>query len=314
MISVSSLEQKRLKWQAHYRDLINKRVDHQSLRLFYHSLVGGSQSLDYKTRTLFLYFGILHIAVISGLHITLLYTVIVKLLAIPWLIFYSVGWVSFPLVDKADVAHHKLALLLTLLYAWFCGFSPPCQRAFLFIFLSRYLATTVPIEISLLDRIKYGLLLQLIIFPRSFFSFSNFLSWSISIIIISQSYRSRWPGIFYVQLYISIFTALVFSTSSLAGFMANIFGALLFAPLIISMFMGTFGIFLGGSLDFVVPFQKKLFAYLEFVKDQSTPLFVSFHEGPISVFCSVLLLGIVLNDFYKVLQIGGQDFVKGINR
>ncbi len=320
IVLVSEMDEWRQQWQILYRKKINKTIANQYLRKFYHSMIGGAGFLGFRTKKLFLYYGILHIAVISGLHISLLYGTAVYSLTLPFRLLYALGPLSFPQLESITVVSHKLAMVIVISYGWLCGFSPPCQRAVIFIFLSQFFAIVVPLRVHILDRIKYALLLQLLLFPMSFFTFSNFLSWSITGIILSQNHRKGLLGILHIQLYIVIFTTLIFPSVSLIGFFANVLGTLLFTPLIITMFWGALGIAIGYDMETIVNYQEHIFNLLQFVREEFAPIEISFRSGRSSLLLSVLLLGIILLDLSRVLRYvpsrlyGGQGNAKDFNR
>lgn len=133
--------------------------------------------------------GLLHVLVVSGAHFSFIGGILQKFVEGPGRIAYALrlvpfaGWLGWVTLSRMVVTS-----LLTL-FALVVGFNPPCQRAWLALVLGLWLPlVAAPLDSRQSDRMVFGL--QAFLFPGSFLSLSNALSWTAYTLV---RYLKPWP-------------------------------------------------------------------------------------------------------------------------
>lgn len=133
--------------------------------------------------------GLLHVLVVSGAHFSFIGGFLQKLIEGPGRIAYAlrllpfVGWLGWVTLARLAVTG------LITLFALVVGFNPPCQRAWLALLLGLWLPlVAVPLNSRQSDRLVFSL--QAFLFPGSFLSLSNALSWTAYTLV---RYLKPWP-------------------------------------------------------------------------------------------------------------------------
>lgn len=173
------------------------RAEHSLRGVLTLGMIGGvlkDQDLGYIP--LYKSLGLMHILVISGSHF-------IFLSKVPnfFLEFVPRTAYSLRLLGYRNFLHSiSLAKLVTLfvlfLYATFVNWSPPCQRAFLALCIHFYDQWTRS-SLKKGDRFMRVMLAQILLFPSSFFSISNALTWSFFCANLGFEVRLKSPMVFH---------------------------------------------------------------------------------------------------------------------
>lgn len=146
-------------------------------------VLGDFVDLPKELMDVFKRLGIIHLIVVSGLHVTLIGLVLEFLLVGPFRLFYAVRLISPPWWVQTSAVLQILCALLVFLFAVAVGLPQSAQRSAL-VFL---IVKLMPIFVghARLDRrlIASGII-QAVIFPIGFISISNILSWSAYITVL----------------------------------------------------------------------------------------------------------------------------------
>ena len=142
-------------------------------------ILGVSFSLPKNITSAFKMLGLLHILVISGLHITILANCCLRIVGFVSRLFYAVR--LFTPVEYQFI--HKVCTLavvvVVILYGCLIGFSSPAQRAVL-LFVVQYFCRSF----SFAQKVVCVFFLQMLLFPVGFFSDSMLLSWGAYFIVV----------------------------------------------------------------------------------------------------------------------------------
>jgi hypothetical protein len=182
--------------------------------------------------------GLLHLLVLSGGHLSVIATVVLVAIRLPWHIFYIRG--QLPALQWLRVTSfaQPLTLLVLFIYCAATGFSQSMQRAALCFGVSMIppmLGLSMPTQ----SRILLAIILQAIFFPGNFLSFSMLMSWCgvllLTAFVESTFLKSYW-GIFsdavLVQATFFIFSLLFFGQVGILAIPANLIFQLIFSMLL----------------------------------------------------------------------------------
>ncbi len=182
--------------------------------------------------------GLLHLLVLSGGHLSVIATVVMVVIRLPWHVFYMRG--QLPALQWLRVASFSqpLTLLVLFIYCAATGFSQSMQRAALCFGVSMIppmLGLSMPAQ----SRILLAIILQAIFFPANFLSFSMLMSWCgvllLTAFVESTFLKSYW-GIFsdavLVQAAFFIFSLLFFGQVGILAIPANLIFQLIFSMLL----------------------------------------------------------------------------------
>lgn len=189
----------------------------------YQKLIPPEQWQVYKNS------GIVHIISISGLHITLVTTLVVILLGL-------ILKFMPPLTIPKQIILLWSGIIFALLYSLIAGFSIPCQRTFYLLLIMGYL-TTRRIHLPLLQKLAMTLALVLVIDPFSAQSIGFWFSFILVATIFSfQTLYQKRLGKIRLWIYLQITMALVSLPLSLYFFsyypLTSIIGNLWAVPLL----------------------------------------------------------------------------------
>lgn len=189
----------------------------------YQKLIPPEQWQVYKNS------GIVHIISISGLHITLVTTLVVMLLGL-------ILKFMPPLTIPKQILLLWGGIIFAFLYSLIAGFSIPCQRTFYLILIMGYL-TTRRIHLPLLQKLAMTLALVLVIDPFSVQSIGFWFSFILVATIFSfQTLHKKQLGKIRLWIYLQITMALVSLPLSLFFFsyypLTSILGNLWAVPLL----------------------------------------------------------------------------------
>ncbi len=123
------------RWRKKWISLFQSNLSERAAILVPAILFGDKSKLQKDTQALFSQAGIIHILAVSGLHVGMLYI----------LVFRALFWIGNR--PKAKHLRNFIALLVLLIYAWICGFSPSISRAvlmFAMIFTTRLFLKNSP--------------------------------------------------------------------------------------------------------------------------------------------------------------------------
>ena len=204
-----------------FLDLITQTVEDDLLKSVYGSLILGSTALDFKQKQIFTTLGIVHVLVISGLHINTLFQLIGRILRVPLGMIYMGGLCRSKFCHTLEYYFDFVSLVFLWIFTWLCSFSAPCVRATLFISCTVILKHT-GFELSRYRLCAIVASVQLLLFRENFFSFSNFLSWTIYLILKIRISNSNFLNTLVCQFLITILCTYLFRTYPLAGLIINL--------------------------------------------------------------------------------------------
>ncbi len=122
-------------WRKIWINLLRSKLSQEAATLVPAILFGDKSQLNKDTKQLFSQAGIIHILAVSGLHVGMLYL----------LVYRALFWIGHR--PKRLHIRNAIALIILILYAWICGFSPSISRAvlmFAMVFTSRLFLKNSP--------------------------------------------------------------------------------------------------------------------------------------------------------------------------
>ena len=208
--------------------------------------------------------GLIHLLVVSGLHISLIFKIVSILVGLPFRVLYGARLIG-PGVWIA--CHAFLAVVLSfsaVVYVLICQGNVAAQRAGMACAVGQ-LSLIIWGKPGLWKRICLTMILQLLLWPLSFCSYSTLVSWlSWGLVVYCGSACSGRPALgdlLVLQLCLTLLTAAVWGGLSLSGIMANI----MVVPLMPAVLMAATLLIVGSSLpDW---FQFALEAFLKSVPE-----------------------------------------------
>jgi hypothetical protein len=182
--------------------------------------------------------GLLHLLVLSGGHLSVIATVVLVALRLPWHIFYMRGQLPALQWLRVTSFSQPLTLLVLFIYCAATGFSQSMQRAALCFGVSMIppmLGLSMPAQ----SRILLAIILQAIFFPTNFLSFSMLMSWCgvllLTAFVESTFLKSYWAILIdavLVQAAFFIFSLLFFGQVGILAIPANLIFQLIFSILL----------------------------------------------------------------------------------
>ena len=168
--------------------------------------------------------GLLHLLVVSGLHISFLAEIFRALCVGPLRLFYAMRLVSASAWPKMWKIACCMSLVGILIFSFLIGFPASAQRASLIFFFSTinllFLQSKESSHRAVLIR---AVSWQSFLFPLNFLSLSNILTWSVYVTLISFDRGQK--GVFRLlalQLMLSLLVAGLVGDLSLPGILLNI--------------------------------------------------------------------------------------------
>lgn len=212
-------------------------------------LLGGKMDASNRNMSnLYRQLGLLHVLVISGSHFAYLARFVGFLGGLPVRSLYAVRALTFRSWLTLDILIQLSGLIVLTFYALMVGFSPPCQRAFIWIVLSGF----VPYFLGPWSSTSHLLLAvasaQAFLFPLNFLSLSNVLSWSTAAVLAIFPRSGWWPSL-PRELAMSLIGLTYFGIFSPIGLLLNPLLEHAWGPVLLLAFLGALD--LGGSRNAV---------------------------------------------------------------
>ncbi|MFK7825507.1 MAG: ComEC/Rec2 family competence protein [Oligoflexales bacterium] len=182
----------------------------------------GTISKDLQDALKFL--GIYHIAIISGLHLSILSKLLNQALYMPINFLYSIRVLSPTLHILSKLFSDLVFLFFLIIYAESLCFTQPIQRAII-LFGMGLIHSLFWGKSQQFSQIPYYLCCQALIFPLGFFSFSTFMSWGAYFVAVSPEHQIFGPIIWQKiakQLLLTLLCFSIFGELSLAGIIINL--------------------------------------------------------------------------------------------
>ncbi len=153
------------------------------------------EGLSDNWHTLYRELGLLHVLVVSGSHFSFLGMIFQGVIEGAGRILYSLRIIGLGFWMGWITAARFLVSLIMTLFALMVGFNPPCQRAWLAILFKLWLPLLgAPCPDRQQDR--WIFCLQALLFPHSFLSLSNALSWSaFALIRVLKPWPKKWQSL-----------------------------------------------------------------------------------------------------------------------
>lgn len=239
-----------------------------SIKSFIYSiLLGSTQDLSSEILEAFKILGIFHILVVSGLHVSLIASLIRVLVRSPFQFLYALCvinprswfWLS-PLLQL-------VSCLFVFLFALSIGFPSSVQRSVLLFFVDE-LSKIGGVQISLHKRILGTVFLQTIFFAFDVFSLGSLLSWTsyITVYALAKQEKVTWMALLQCQCSLTFYIAAFLGQVSLIGCLLN----LIIVPLFPFILFWIFPILLQGTLvpDIFVEMGTRVQrSFLEFLRE-----------------------------------------------
>lgn len=152
------------------------RLDPQIRGFLEAIILGEMRQLPEQQLAAFKKFGIFHLLVVSGLHVTLLAQFVTKLCTLVLRLFYALALISPKAWLAARLIPANLTLALLISFGLMLNFPIPVQRAVLVFALSS-LAAVFQIALTTRKQILLAMSLQIILFPVGLLSITFAFSW-----------------------------------------------------------------------------------------------------------------------------------------
>ena len=270
-----------------------------SIKLLYHSFfdLGFNYSFS-EMISASKEMGIYHILVISGLHIGVLFRFFQSVFYVPICLINSIIPIPHRALNQLFLTIGLLALALVLGFSWLVDFNPPCQRALLFLFWGSVFPKLALVKMPAKTMIQAAALSQLLLFPNSFASISNFISWAITLLLLSPS-QYKLKGLFH-QVWILAFTSVIFGQVSYFSLMINFACGRLFNFLISSLVVVLLCFLVGWNWfgNFILYLQEWIWSGLLLLNQSLPNLFFSGTSKTTVVCLSLVLVVILLGDWF----------------
>ncbi|MDE3269696.1 MAG: ComEC/Rec2 family competence protein [Pseudomonadota bacterium] len=139
-------------------------------------LLGSKTSMPKDISEAFKFLGLLHILVISGLHITIIAGCCMNLMR--WLVrmSYALRLITSVECQRFQTIGGYAVLMFIIIYGCSIGFGAPAQRAVL-LFIVQFIGAKFFSQVGFWQKITIVFFLQSLVFPVGFFSDSMLLSW-----------------------------------------------------------------------------------------------------------------------------------------
>ena len=232
------------------------------------AVFGSQKNLPMRYTTAFKKTGLIHLLVVSGLHVILIAGFIVWILRLPFQVFYAASILTPKIWNFVLISTEVIAVFLIVAYVLLIDAPQAAQRSGVF-FLVWVLGKNLFGINRPLVRFEACMVIQCVVFPIGFFSSGNIMSWAATLFLVAKysqidesqsgfSFLFDWR----LQLKIMCLSSVVFSELSLLSLPANLilgsaFGMTLYVTIInlmiphpyVSMF--TFE-FVGSFLEIIV--------------------------------------------------------------
>jgi len=189
---------------------------------------GSQKNLPMRYATAFKRTGLIHLLVVSGLHVALVAGFLISILRFPFQIAYAWTLLTPRIWNTILILTEVVAAILIVLYVLLIGAPQAAQRAGMF-FLVWILGKNIFGVRRSLDRFGACMVIQSILFPIGFLSSGNIMSWSVTLFLVarhsqSNERQSLFAALFdwRLQLKIMCLCGVVFSEVSLLSLPANL--------------------------------------------------------------------------------------------
>lgn len=254
----------------------------EDLRAFNASLLLGRTENLGKLKEVFKKLGLIHLLVVSGLHVSFISWAILCLVFAPFQILYGLLILNPRLWFVLKSCLRIVSSVCVFLYAVGIGFPASTQRAVL-LFVSDQLTQILGISLSVAKRLMCALALQAFLFPIDFLMVGSFLSWMtyLGIYGLVKGGESLYR-ILESQVALTLLVAGIIGQLSVIGIVANLLIVPL-TPLIFSCaILQLFPDLIGPSLARVVIFFERAFlewvAHLAIIIEKCDFLYFEFQE------------------------------------
>ncbi|MCB9229447.1 MAG: ComEC/Rec2 family competence protein [Deltaproteobacteria bacterium] len=188
-------------------------------------LLGSFPSDNFRLVSVFREFGLIHLLVVSGLHISLIFKLVIRICLLPVHLLYAFRLLS-PGRMLISLTFMRIALsTLIFIFVLSTGANVSAQRAGIVCIISQ-LATLFWGQNSLKDKLSLCLLAQIFIWPLSFCSVATFVSWTCwALLILFNSRQSTQTEILralQLQICLLLLAAAVWGNLSLSGLLLNL--------------------------------------------------------------------------------------------
>lgn len=191
-------------------------------------VLGADLQIDGVTGKALRDLSLLHIVVLSGGHLAVIFAFFMTFFAIIPCVFYVFRSVSMSTWPHIWTTVLVFAFVLTSLFAFAAGLSQSIQRALL-MFVLLTLSKLFFGGLTTWTRLSLVWVIQGVIFPIHFYSLSTFLTWTGSVILHVHSTSRFGQSIWFslrqdikIQLIFSVLTFFVFGRVGLVGIIANL--------------------------------------------------------------------------------------------
>lgn len=151
-------------------------------------LLGDRAYMDRGKIAEFKKLGIYHLLIISGLHFTLLMSIISSFLSWPFRLLLASCIARSHYAVHMMVVHLTISLLVGGFYGALVGFSPSVARAYS-VFLTMIFGRFIFGHLNYWQKLAAAFLVQSLLFPTQLFSLSTFMSWGAYLILVLPKAR-----------------------------------------------------------------------------------------------------------------------------
>ncbi len=203
----------------------------------YSVILGNKFRLGEEYLLAFKELGIFHLLVISGLHISFIAFILLKIVFFPFQVLYSFRILSPRMWYSLKPLLKIITLVLVYIYAAAIGFPPSVQRSFLLFSFDQFVKIFA-IDCSHIERISWVLVLQSIFFALDIFSVGSILSWLtyLTVFAFVKMKVKSWREILLCQITLCLFMSAVLGQLSVLGIFLNLLVVPLFPFVIVGIF------------------------------------------------------------------------------
>lgn len=228
-------------WRLSFQDFVVSKVSNfpGTFQEWIYCVLLGDRLQSAQTRDNFKVLGIYHLLIISGLHFVILLRFLSSVIIFPVRFCYALALISPPSYLGTRIAAKVVTGAISIGFGCLVGWPAPVQRAFLTGAIN-FLVIDFLASVSLGYRIILGIFLQTVLFPYSFMSSSNILSWLAYIELASFNRRRSIGHLLLGQLRLALLVGGCLGYVSLVGVLVNLVLVPLFPVILIGSFAALF--------------------------------------------------------------------------
>tara|TARA_A100001015_G_scaffold306925_1_gene401978 strand:- start:860 stop:1957 length:1098 start_codon:yes stop_codon:yes gene_type:complete len=198
--------------------------------------------------------GLLHLLVVSGLHIGFFAIAALFIFALPFRVLYAIGLLPAGAWVKTYCVCMIISIVAVVAFSFFIGFKPPAQRAALLAVVATLssFATTQNKAPAIFLR---AITLQAFIFPVNFMSLSNLLTWTVYSVIANVAKNKAHPPIVNImrtQALLLVVLAGTIGDVATIGLFCNLIFVKVFTAVFLSTFLLLFSTLVSSVLTEVI--------------------------------------------------------------